>query len=174
LIDENCDQIRHTISGLREARKATYLSVRLYLEAPGAAVSMREHLSKQTNTLNDLDLQIDDWLSKLDESTSRKQSIQTKLWQHTTCILAMQNLAGEASRISEEHTPPRSPERNTIGRIGSIAEAKEEAVEMEAVGREVESITIYADSGVASLLRSIEQELDDIDRSRHESESGMI
>ena len=62
---------------------------------------------------------------------------------------------GEGERISEEHTPPRSPERQLIGIIAE--EPKEELSEIPAEGRDVESIMIYADSGVASLMRSIEQ-----------------
>lgn len=165
-MDENCDQLQHTISGLKEARKATFLSLKLYLDSPSDATGMRDYVTKQTKTLNNLDTQIDEWQEKLDIVSDRKLTIQSKVWEHMAAILAAVSATGELGR-TEEHTPPRSPERG-IQEDNIMDDAAS------ATRGDVESITIYADSGVASLLRSIEEELDVIDQSRYGDEEEMM
>ena len=172
-MDENCDQLQHTISGLKEARKATFLSLKLYLDSPSDATGMRDYLAKQTKTLNSLDAQIDEWQEKLDIVSDRKLTIQSKVWEHMAAILAAVSATGEVSR-TEEHTPPRSPERGN--RFAKVPIHEDIIMDdaASATRGDVESITIYADSGVASLLRSIEEELDVIDQSRYGDEEDMM
>ena len=153
------------MSGFREGRKAVLKSMRFHLNAPGDVDSVREHLVKQETKLNDLDESVDDWMMKLEAAINRKQLVQTKLSQHVAAILSWSNPLGDGGRISEGQTPPRSPERKPAEE--AVAEKMlEDHSTKEGEGRDVESIRIYADSGVASLLRSIEQEIDMMDQSR--------
>ena len=139
--------------------------MRFYLNAPGDVVSMREQTLKQEAKLSDLDESVDDWMMKLEAAMNRKQLVQIKLSQHVAAILSWSNPLGDGGRISEGQTPPRSPERKPAeeAAVGQMVEGHHAK---EGEGRDVESIRIYADSGVASLLRSIEQEIDMMDQSR--------
>ena len=142
--------------------------MRLCLDDPSKGPSLRDQVSKQEAALRDIDDSVDEWTSKMEAAVDRKQLIQAKLSQHLAAVLAMPDFRGENGRLSDEQTPPRSPERNMGEQI--VEEAGFESLDDEKLKREVESITIYADSGVASLLRSIEQEIDQMDQRRHASE----
>lgn len=119
---------------------------------------------KQEAALSEIDESVDEWTMKLDTAMNRKQMLQTKLSEHVAAILAMPIQFGDSGRLSEEQTPPRSPERKIVE--VATDEMVEEHPSTGREERDVESIRIYADSGVASLLRSIEQEIDMMDQSR--------
>ena len=126
--------------------------------------SLRDQISKQEVALTDIDESMDEWTTKLEAALNQKQLVQAKLMQHTAAVLTLPSPRSEGGRVSEEQTPPRSPERKMVEQVAE--EMAEEQPGQERSDREVESITIYADSGVASLLRSIEQEIDMMDQSR--------
>ena len=139
--------------------------MRFQFHALDDVVSMREYLVKQETKLNDLDESVDDWTMKREAAINRKQLVQIKLSQHVAAILSWLNPLGDGGRISEGQTPPRSPERKPTEEA-PVDKMMGENSANEGEGRDVESIRIYADSGVASLLRSIEQEIDMMDQSR--------
>lgn len=155
MLTQNCEQLKQTVLGLRDGRKTLQARMRAFLHAPGNALVSREHIIKQEAALLEVDASIEEWTSKLEKAQERKVKVQQKLLEHTAAVL-MVKLPGRdsASRASEEQTPPRSPER--LG-SGSEWSPKRER-------RDVESIRVYADSGVASLLKSIEQEIDLMDQ----------
>ena len=138
----------------------------MYPNVPGDTVSLREQMVKQETAISDMSNSVDDWTMKLEAAMTRKQMVQLKLSQHIAGVLAFSPPHGDGGRISEEQTPPRSPERKPIEDAASDL-AEERSVKGRE-DREVESIRIYADSGVASLLRSIEQEIDMMDQSRRQ------
>lgn len=152
------------MSGLREGRKALLLSMRLHLNAPGNALFLLNQLTKQETALSDMDESLDEWTLKLDAALNRKQMIQVKLSQHMAAVLAMSKPLGDNRRMSAEQTPPHSPERGVVWGTVEVATGGQPRGEWEE--RDAESIRIYADSGVASLLRSIEQEIDMMDQTR--------
>ena len=141
--------------------------MRLYLNAPGNALSLRDQIVKQEVALSDIDDSVDDWTMKLEAAINRKQLVQLKLSEHVAAVLALSNSAIEGQRLSKEHTPPRSPERGPLETDAKVATEAPNSLEgRDGRGRDVESIRIYADEGVASLLRSIEQEIDMMDQLR--------
>ena len=193
LLDEQCDQIGHAIIGLKQARRQAHHSLKLHLEAPGVGIFTRNEIMKQTKKLNDLDLEIDELQLKLDSATDRKLAIQSKVWEHLAAVLTAVSLAAERTPPRSPERVVESGGENTLHKVQrrsledepiledgimndndggqiSLADAGTGAASFGTKSRsdaDVESITIYADSGVASLLRSIEEELDVIDQSRH-------
>ena len=139
--------------------------MRIFLKVPGNVLVARENLIKQETALAELDLSIDEWTGKLESFEGRGWRIQQKLSEHMAAILVLKLPGFETQRFSEEQTPPRSPAKSIAG---WDSEKLQDAVESEREMRrdEVESIRIYAGSGVgvspgvASLLKSIEQEID--------------
>ena len=106
---------------------------------------------KQELALSELDASIEEWRSKLERADERRNQIQIKLVEHIAAVQTLK-LPGSPRRFTthEEQTPPRSPERADR----SLSTER----------RDVESIRVYADSGVAELLASIEQEIILIER----------
>lgn len=105
-----------------------------------------ESVLKQEEALAELDLSIDDWVSKLEHAENRRWLIRQKLLEHLAATLAIKNNENaELQRVNDVQTPPVSPEKiddeNNHDR------------------RDVQSIKVYADSGVAALLSAIENEL---------------
>ena len=105
----------------------------------------RDSILKQEEALTDLDTSIDDWASKLEEAESRRQRIRRKLLEHTAAMATVKTERGHLSTISREQTPPMSPAKT------------DDAYKSER--RDVQSIKIYADSGVTALLAEIEQQI---------------
>ena len=117
-----------------------------FLKSPRTATFTRENMIKQEKALAELDLSINDWLTKLDQADNRRQRIRQKLLEHIAAALVLDIPSSpRAERGTSQQTPPRSPE--AVDRSFSTER------------RDVESIRVYADSGVASLLASIEQEI---------------
>ena len=114
------------------------------LKSPRTATFSRDHLIRQEEALLDLDISINEWLVKLSAVESGRQKAQQKLLEHTAAVIYMTGLPNACDETSmNQQTPPRSPQKLNFG----------------TERREVESIRVYADSGVASLLASIEQEI---------------
>ena len=114
------------------------------LKSPRTATFSRDHLIRQEEALLDLDISINEWLVKLNAAESRRQKAQQKLLEHTAAVIYMTGPPSPRDEASmNQHTPPSSPQKLEFG----------------SERRDVESIRIYADSGVASLLASIEQEI---------------
>lgn len=105
-----------------------------------------ESVLKQEEALAELDQAIDDWVSKLEHAENRRWLIRQKLLEHLAATLAVKIIGNaQLQRINEAQTPPRSPE--------SIDDNDNDD------RRDLESIKVYADSGVAALLSAIENEI---------------
>ena len=143
-LDERCQYLHIFHASLRKSKCDLYGRMIGILRSPRTATFSREHLIKQEEALLDLDVSINEWLMKLNAAESRRQEVQRRLLEHTAAIMYM---AGPPSPRDEasmnQQTPPRSPQ----------------GIDFSPKRRDVESIRIYADSGVASLLASIEKEI---------------
>ena len=120
----------------------------LYLKTPQLTKFSREGILKQEEALAELDCSIDEWVSKLARAEDRRNRIQQKLLQH---YAAASNLPSTPTAQPERATeltltPPTSPENS------------EDVYSRQR--RDVQSIKVYADFGVAALLSAIEQEID--------------
>jgi hypothetical protein len=120
--------------------------MREYLNSPREKLS-RERIKTHQSAISELDNSIDDWTRTLEQADERKSKVQTLLLEHVAAVLTLK-LPGNSR--DEAPTPPRSP--GLVDRSYSSER------------RELETIRIYADSGVASLLASIERELEMMDR----------
>lgn len=129
----------------------------LYLKTPQLTIFSRESILKQEEALAELDCSIDAWVSKLERAEDRRNRIQEKLLQHFAAAskLPMTSLAQPAQTTAITLTPPTSPENS-----GDVYSRDR---------RDVQSIKVYADSGVAASLSAIEQDLDLADPSNFPS-----
>lgn len=120
----------------------------LYLKTPQLTKFSRESILKQEEALAELDFSIDDWVSKLEQAEDRRNRIQQKLLEHFAAASTLQTTPASppVHDIGMMHTPPTSPENS------------EDVYSRER--HDVQSIKVYADSGVAALLAAIEQEID--------------
>ena len=144
-LDERCQYLQIFHASLREGKCDLHDRIVGVLKSPRTATFSREHLIKQEEALLDLDISINEWLMKLNAAESRRQKVQRKLLEHTAAIIHMTGPSSPCDGVSgNQQTPPRSPQR----------------IDFSPERRGVESIRVYADSGVASLLASIEQEID--------------
>lgn len=122
----------------------------LYLKRPQLTTKFsRESILKQEEALSELDVSIDEWASKLEVAQDRRNQMQQKLLQHYAAAsnLPTSQTAQSTRTIEMTLTPPTSPENSS-----------EDVYSRQR--QDVQSIKIYADSGVAALLSAIEQEID--------------
>ncbi len=117
-----------------------------YLKSPRVAVFTRESLLKQEEALADLDLSIDDWVSKLEQAENRRTRVRQKLLEHVAAASTLGLDQPKQWGPPQEQTPPRSPEK--------------EGPQCRTERRDVESIKIYADSDIFALLADVEQEIE--------------
>ena len=105
-----------------------------------------ESVLKQEEALAELDLSIDDWVSKLEHAENRRSLIRQKLLEHLAAMLTVKTAEkAQLQRDNEMQTPPMSPEKT------DDKDKNERG--------DVQSIQVYADSGVAALLSAIENEI---------------
>ena len=117
-----------------------------FLNAPRTATFTTNNIVKQEDALAELDASIDEWTFRLERAQDRRDAIRQKLLEHTSAVLMLKPLGTSRPQVSDDaQTPPRSPTK--VDRSFSNER------------RLVESIKVYADSGVASLLASIEKDL---------------
>ncbi|MCJ1420012.1 hypothetical protein MMC32_006368 [Xylographa parallela] len=146
ILNERCEYLRKTYDSLREGRRGLHDRIFAYLSALRPATFAMENIVKQEDALIELDVSIDEWAIKLEHAKDRRYQIRQKLLEHIAAIAMLKIPDNSRTNGSAEaQTPPRSPEK--VDRSFSSER------------RDVESIRVYADSGVASLLASIEKEL---------------
>lgn len=105
-----------------------------------------ESVLKQEEALAELDQSIDDWVSKLERAENRRSLIRQKLLEHLAATLTVKIIENaQLRRANELYTPPTIPE-NTEDNNNNER-------------RDVQSIKVYADSGVVALLSAIENEI---------------
>lgn len=116
------------------------------LKSPRMAKFSCESVLKQEEALAGLDLSIDDWVSKLESAETRRSLIRQKLLEHLAATLTVKITENvQLQRINKVQTPPLSVENNGDNTSNGR--------------RDVQSIKVYADSGVAALLSAIENEI---------------
>ncbi|KAL8695138.1 MAG: hypothetical protein Q9218_000306 [Villophora microphyllina] len=107
----------------------------------------RDSILKQEEALADIDDSIDDWIRKSEQAENRRTRVRQKLLEHVAAALTLKpSGAGRPLNILDEQTPPESPEHQE-----------------ELLGnrrRDVQSIKIYADAGVAALVAEIDEEIE--------------
>lgn len=116
------------------------------LKSPRMAKFSCESVLRQEEALAELDLSIDDWVSKLEYAENRRSLIRQKLLEHLAATLTVKTIENaQPQRVNEVQTPPTSPEKIDNNHNNER--------------RDVQSIKVYADSGVAALLSAIENEI---------------
>ncbi|KAL9612242.1 MAG: hypothetical protein Q9167_003155 [Letrouitia subvulpina] len=150
LLDERCEYLRRTYESLRQGRKSLHDRMISYLKTPSLASFSRETVLNQEEALAELDNSIDDWVKKLEQAENRRSRIRQKLLEHVAAALTLEFSGNSLThQITNQQTPPESPTRCDDYYPNER--------------RQVQSIKIYADSGVAALLAEIEQEIDFMD-----------
>ena len=146
LLDERCSYLQSTHRSLREGRRSLHSRMITYLKSPRMANFSRDSILKQEEALAELDVSIDDWVSKLEAAEERRTRIRQRLLEHIAAAVTLQTNGQPAQASNEQPTPPISPEDDN------------EFINTER--RDVQSIKIYADQGVTALLSEIEREID--------------
>ncbi len=119
----------------------------LYLKTPHLTKFSRESILKQEEALAELDFSIDDWVSKLERAKGRRDQIQQKLLEHFAA----------ASNLQMYPATEVVPAIDMMQAPTATAESSEDFYSRQR--HDVQSIKVYADSGVAALLAAIEQEI---------------
>ena len=146
LLDERCSYLQSTHRSLRQGRRNLHTRMITYLKSPRMAKFSRDSVLKQEEALAELDVSIDDWVSKLEVAEERRTQIRQRLLEHVAAAVTLQ-IGGQPTLTDvEQPTPPTSPEDD------------DDYISTER--RDVQSIKIYADEGVAALLAEIEKEID--------------
>lgn len=150
LLDERCEYLRHTYNSLRLGRRGLHTRMISYLKSPRMAKFSCDSILKQEEALAELDLSIDDWVSKLEQAENRRTRVRQKLLEHVAATLTVRTSANiQPQHLHEVQTPPGSPEKTE----NNSSKAH----------RDVQSSEFYADSGVAALLSAIEMEIGGMD-----------
>jgi len=120
-----------------------------YLKSRRMGNCPRDSILKQEEALAELDVSIDDWVSKLEAAEERRTRIRRILLEHIAAAVTLHT--GARAEI-ENQAPPISPEDDDDDEEDYISTER----------RDVQSIKIYADEGVAALLAEIEKEIDSV------------
>ncbi|KAL8841648.1 MAG: hypothetical protein Q9170_000862 [Blastenia crenularia] len=106
----------------------------------------RESILKQEEALAEIDDSIDDWIRKSEQAENRRTRVRQKLLEHVAAALTLRPSAVDyPHNLHEQQTPPESPEQDEVFCTNER--------------RDIQSIKIYADAGVAALLAEIEREI---------------
>ena len=122
------------------------------LKSPAGESFSRDCILRQEEALSELDLTIDEWLSKLEYTENRRSRIRQKLLEHMAAALTLR--PAQRSRVDalpDEHTPPRSPVKDNTSPKPSR--------------NDIESIKVYADAELHALFSTIENEMEKMARS---------
>ena len=109
-----------------------------------------DNIVKQEDALAELDISIDEWNIKLERAQDRRNAVRQKLLEHSAAVLMFKLPSLRRNETSDERRDTQTPPQSPTKADGSFGVER----------RDVESIRVYADSGVASLLVSIEQDLE--------------
>ncbi|KAL8639345.1 MAG: hypothetical protein Q9228_003610 [Teloschistes exilis] len=146
-LDDRCEYLQKTYQSLRQGRKSLHTRMISYLRSPHMANFSRESILKQEEALADIDDAIDDWIRKSEQAENRRTRVRQKLLEHVAAALTLRpSNGGRPLNILDEQTPPESPEHHEE----LLADHR----------RNVQSIKIYADAGVAALVAEIDEEIE--------------
>ncbi|XWW92762.1 hypothetical protein V2A60_000688 [Cordyceps javanica] len=131
-LDDRTEYLRRTYSSLRAGRRNLHSRICQYLRSPRVAKFSHESMLKQEEALAELDVSIDDWVTKLEQAENRRTRVRQKLLEHvaaaailpvpdagamtTTTTTSPSYQAQNASSllgIRDVSTPPRSPTKQT-------------------------------------------------------------
>ena len=141
-LDDRCDYLRKTYKSLREGRQKLHSRLLSYLKSE-ALIFSKERLLKQEEALVELDGAIDDWAIKLERAENRRLRVRQKLLEHVAASM-MLNLASVQPGYGLMASPPLSADR-----LDSVEPLRVDR-------KDIESIKIYADTGVLNLFTDIE------------------
>ncbi|KAL8652547.1 MAG: hypothetical protein Q9210_002616 [Variospora velana] len=145
-LDDRCQYLQRTYQALRQGRKSLHDRMMSYLRSPHMTNFSRESILKHEEALAEIDISIDDWIRKSEQAENRRMRVRQKLLEHVAAALTLRPNGTSGSQIkSKDHTPPESPEQDE----GFCTNER----------RDVQSIKIYADTGVTALLAGIEREI---------------
>jgi len=147
LLDGRCSYLQSTHRSLRQGRRNLLIRMITYLKSRRMGNCPRDSILKQEDALAELDVSIDDWVSKLEAAEERRTRIRRILLEH---IAAAVTLHTGAKAEIENQAPSISPEDED--------EDDDDDDYISTERRGVQSIKIYADEGVAALLAGIEKE----------------
>jgi hypothetical protein len=132
-LDERCEYLRKTHHSLRSGRRNLHERICTYLRSPRTAQFSHSSILKQEEALIELDLSIDDWVSKLEHAENRRMRVRQKLLEHVAAALTISSVSlglggtrtgnlidGKGGNEKDqilitrhvsmgEETPPRSP-----------------------------------------------------------------
>ncbi|KAI4258704.1 MAG: hypothetical protein LQ352_001130 [Teloschistes flavicans] len=146
-LDDRCEYLQRTYQSLRQGRKSLHARMISYLRSPHMTNFSRESILKQEEALADIDDAIDDWIRKSEQAENRRTRVRQKLLEHVAAALTLRPSGPlKSPNILYEQTPPESPEHHE----DLLADHR----------REVQSIKIYADAGVAALVAEIDEEIE--------------
>ena len=110
------------------------------------AIFSHDSILRQEEALAELDKSIDDWVTKLEQAGNRRVQIRQRLLEHIAAALTLRPTGRPESReVIDDHRSLIVPPK-----FENICRNKR---------HDVQSIKVYADSGVAALLAEIEQEI---------------
>lgn len=122
----------------------------------------------------ELDIAIDDWVSKLEQAEHRRWKIEQKLLEHVaatltivdpTVIKAGNNNTTRAPQqrrmLKENRTPPTTPQEPilTDESLGVCNSSSNSHSHSHSETENLQTVRVYADTGVAVLLSAIEDEI---------------
>ena len=122
-MDERCDYLRKTYRSLHAGRQKLHARMMAYLKRENGAIFTREGLIRQEEALAELDVSLDDWISKIEQAENRRLRIRQKVLEHFCAAITLTTSTSQAQTVmspeqavrvqvlqrSQEQTPPRSP-----------------------------------------------------------------
>ncbi len=110
------------------------------------AIFSHDSILRQEEALAELDKSIDDWVMKLEQACNRRAQVHQRLLEHIAAALTL-----------KPTKRPESPDVINDIRLSTSPPKFEDICKSER--HDVQSIKVYADSGVAALLAEIEQDI---------------
>lgn len=110
------------------------------------AIFSHESILRQEEALAELDKSIDDWVMKLEQVGNRRTQVHQRLLEHIAAALTLTPTGNsESQQVIDDFRSSISP-----ANFENICKSER---------HDVQSIKVYADSGVAALLAEIEQDI---------------
>lgn len=88
-LDERCEYLRQTLRNLSSGRRNLQDRICMYLHSPRLAQFSHESLLKQEEALSELNMSIDDWISRRERAENRRTRIRQKLLEHIAATLML-------------------------------------------------------------------------------------
>ncbi|KAI9885989.1 MAG: hypothetical protein M1823_002211 [Watsoniomyces obsoletus] len=107
-LDERCEYLRKTHMSLRSDRQGLHSRIVAHLKSPRLVDLSRESMLKHERALADIDLAIDDWMSKLDRAENRRTRVRQKLLEHVAAAVTLrpQSVVGPSKHPARHSSPP--------------------------------------------------------------------